>query len=76
MNTFTEVNGNKYYGLLIREMRLNAHRMWLFYSYLSAALPNNKWVSVEKWDENEQSACSEDDLRKVLSVEIRKKISK
>jgi hypothetical protein len=54
-----------YFGTLIREYRTHPVYGDGFYSYLSAKV-GDRWLHVEKWDEDENSAVSEDDLRSVL----------
>lgn len=70
MKTFTM----GYPGTLIREYREHPHSGLLrFYSYLSADLRSNGWISVEKWDFSEATAVTEAELRTVLEAKIEAK---
>lgn len=71
MKTFTM----GYPGTLIREYREHPVHPGLlgFYSYLSADLRSNGWVSVEKWDFSEATAVTEAELRTVLAAKIEAK---
>ncbi len=65
MQTFTTVGSRAFPGTLVREQRTHPVYGWGFFSYLSANL-GERWMHVEKWDQDEASAPSENELRAVL----------
>jgi hypothetical protein len=70
MQTLTVVGDKAYPGTLVREWQTHPVHGYGFSSYLSAKLGDGKWMHVEKWDESESDAPSEDELRNKLCEAI------
>ncbi len=69
MRTFTQINGQSFPGLMVREFREHPTHGMGFFSYLSAELKPQQFVHVEKWDFDD-AVCSEEQLRAALEAAV------